>query len=54
MSLGANSATHCNCGQCSKVMSNSACAGFCWEMQGEGFEVDLRLLKLGDVTWSSG
>ena len=31
----------------SKVMSNLACVGFCWEMQGEGFEADLRLLKLG-------
>ena len=30
-----------------KVMSRSACAGFCWEMQGEEFEADLRLLKLG-------
>ena len=32
----------------SKVMSNLTCAGFCWEMQGEGFEAKLRLLKLGE------
>ncbi|XP_052173188.1 uncharacterized protein LOC127788669 [Diospyros lotus] len=31
----------------SKVVSRSACAGFCWAMQGENFEIDLRLLKLG-------
>lgn len=31
----------------SKVMSKSACANFRWEMQGEEFEADLRLLKLG-------
>jgi len=29
------------------VVSKSACVGFCWEMQVEEFEVDLRLLKLG-------
>ena len=34
-----------------KVMSRSACMGFCWEMQGEEFEADLRLLKLGGVMW---
>lgn len=28
----------------SRVMSNSACNGFGWEMQGERFEADLRLL----------
>lgn len=31
----------------SKVTSKSACAGFCWEMQGEEFDVGMRLLKLG-------
>lgn len=30
-----------------KVLSNSACYGFKWEMQGEGFEADLWLLQLG-------
>ena len=30
-----------------KVISKFACLGFCWEMQGELFEADLRLLKLG-------
>lgn len=30
-----------------KVMSKSACVGFCWEMHGEEFEVDLLLLKPG-------
>jgi len=30
-----------------KVMSNLACAGFSWEMYGEQFEVDIRLLRLG-------
>ena len=30
-----------------KVLCKSACVGFCWQMQGESFEADLRLLKLG-------
>ena len=30
-----------------KVLSRSSCNGFCWEMQGEKFEADLRLLQLG-------
>ncbi|XP_052171653.1 uncharacterized protein LOC127787633 [Diospyros lotus] len=30
----------------SKVLSRSACLGFCWMMQGETFKTDLRLLKL--------
>ncbi|XP_052205446.1 uncharacterized protein LOC127810169 isoform X2 [Diospyros lotus] len=30
-----------------QVVSKSACVGFCWKMQGEEFEADLRLLKLG-------
>ena len=30
----------------SKMMSKSACLGFCWTMQGETFEAGLRLLKL--------
>ena len=34
-------------------MSKSTCANFGWEMQGEEFEIDLRLLKLRgcDVVW---
>ena len=31
----------------SKVISKLACVGFFWEMQGERFEANLRLLKLG-------
>ena len=31
----------------SKVLSKFACLGFCWEMQGEDYQADLRLLKLG-------
>lgn len=31
----------------SRVLSNSSCPGFCWEIQGEKFEADLRLLQLG-------
>jgi len=27
-----------------RVVSKSTCTGFCWEMQGEEFEADLRLL----------
>lgn len=30
-----------------KVMCQFACEGFWWEMHGEPFEADLRLLKLG-------
>ena len=30
-----------------KVISQSSCLGFCWEMNGEEFVADLRLLKLG-------
>ena len=30
-----------------KVMFLLACVGFCWEMHGETFEIDLRLPKLG-------
>ena len=30
----------------SKVLSKSVYLGFCWMMQGETFEADLRLLKL--------
>lgn len=43
-----------------RVLSNSACNGFCWEMQGEKFETDLRLLQLGGcdvvlgVDWMKG
>ena len=31
-----------------KVLCKSACVGFCWQMQGESFEADLQLLKLGE------
>ena len=31
----------------SRMLSKSTCHGFCWEMQGEEFEADLRLLQLG-------
>ena len=31
----------------SKVISKSSCIGFQWEMHGERFATDLRLLKLG-------
>ena len=31
----------------SRVLSKTAWLGFCWTMQGETFEADLRLLKLG-------
>lgn len=43
-----------------KVMCRFACEGFCWEMHGESFEADLRLLKLGGcdivlgVNWMKG
>ena len=43
-----------------KVISKFACLGFCWEMQDELFEADLRLLKLGGchivlgVNWMKG
>lgn len=43
-----------------KVLSRSSCNGFCWEMQGEEFETDLRLLQLGScdvvlgVDWMKG
>lgn len=43
-----------------KVISKSACLGFCWEMQGELFETNMRLLKLGGyhivlgVDWMKG
>lgn len=43
-----------------RVLSNFACKGFCWEMQGEKFEADLRLLQLGGchvvlgVDWMKG
>lgn len=42
------------------MLSSSACYGFKWEMQGEGFEADLRLLQLGGydmvlgVDWMKG
>ena len=44
----------------SKVLSSSACPRFCWEMQGEKFDADLRLLKLGGcdvvlgIDWMKG
>jgi len=31
----------------SRVLSRSTSMGFCWTMQGETFEADLRLLKVG-------
>ena len=43
-----------------KAVSKSACLGFCWEMHGEIFEADLRLLKFGGchivlgVDWMKG
>jgi len=43
-----------------RVVSNSACLGFIWEMQEEKFEADLRLLQLGGcdvvlgVDWMKG
>jgi len=37
-----------------KVLCKSACVGFCWQMQGESFEADLRLLKLGGMRYGIG
>ncbi|XP_052203128.1 uncharacterized protein LOC127808594 [Diospyros lotus] len=43
-----------------RVLSNFTCKGFCWEMQGEKFETDLKLLQLGGchvvlgVDWMKG
>ena len=34
-------------GNGNKVVNKSTYAGFCWEMRGETFETDLRLLKFG-------
>ena len=43
-----------------RVLSKSACNGFGWEIQGERFETDLRLLQFGGcdvvlgVDWMKG
>ena len=44
----------------SKMISKTACLGFCWKMRGEEYQADLRLLKLGGchivlgVDWMRG
>jgi len=37
-----------------KVLCKSACIGLCWQMQGERFEANLRLLKLGGMRYGIG